>query len=264
MTRTLSEIRIYPVKSTGGILLTRTELQKRGLALDRRMMLTDPSGQFLTARKEPRLIKIQSTLTDEGVQLNAPGMETLFVPYNLDPIAYQDVSIWKDRILAYPAPDTFNSWFSEYLGRPVRLVLMGPESKRSIDGDEQPEEITFVDKYPLLLISEASLEDLNTKLERSVDMTHFRPNLVVKGCEPYEEDQWRSIRINGIRFRSGGLCARCSLVNVQPSSGIPNPDHEPLKTLSSYRNVDGKVMFGLNLIPETAGTLEIGMSVEVD
>jgi len=260
----LSDITVYPIKSTRGIHLDQTQLQRRGLNLDRRMMLVDQNGQFITARKEPRMVLIQSELGESGLRIGAEGNDSIDLPYEPESPALVDVTVWSDQVVAYPGSEEASDWFSRFLEKDVRLVLLGPKSERKLDATF---DVTFVDKFPLLILSTASLADLNRRLkeqgEEPVDMDHFRPNLVVDGVEPFEEDNWKTIEINGLKFQSGGPCARCNLVNVDPTSAHVSENGQPLRTLATYRNQDGKVMFGSNFIPLDAGELKVGMDIKV-
>lgn len=173
------------------------------------------------------------------------------------------VQVWNDRCPAQLCGDSADAWLSDFLDRPCRLVHMADETVRQVDlkyaalGDRT----AFADGFPLLLISQASLDDLNSRLTDSVPMIRFRPNLVVSGCEPYAEDHWRKIRIGELTLRVVKPCSRCKITTVDPGSG--ETGSEPLKTLSGYRREGNRVFFGQNLVHEGTGELALDMPVEV-
>jgi hypothetical protein len=176
----------------------------------------------------------------------------------------QEVEIWGDRCEAWTADPQVELWISEYLGKSCKIVFMPDHSKRPVDPDFTVDEkqVAFSDGFPLLLISEASLNELNSRLPESVAMKRFRPNLVVKDTEPYAEDSWKKIIIGECEFHIVKPCSRCILTTVDPETGEFS-GKEPLRTLATYRKLNGKVMFGQNLIATKIGKLEVGMSVEI-
>jgi uncharacterized protein YcbX len=173
------------------------------------------------------------------------------------------VKVWRDECPAYYCGEKAANWFSLFLNISARLVFMPSESRRLVDPhySDGRQIVSFADGFPFLLISEASLGDLNRRLKKPLEMERFRPNLVVKGCQPYEEDSWKSIRIGDISFQVSKPCSRCVITTIDPSDGTT--DKEPLRTLATYRATQGKVLFGQNLIHESEGTVEVGMEVEV-
>jgi hypothetical protein len=173
------------------------------------------------------------------------------------------VKVWDDVVQAISAGDESKIWFSEFLGSPCQLVFMPEESKRPIEPGyaQNGDIVSFADAFPLLLISQSSLDDLNSRLEKPVPMNRFRPNIVVKGCSPFDEDNWKRINIGGLVLRLAKACSRCVTTTVDQETGIQGK--EPLATLSQYRKIDGEVHFGQNAVPESSGTLCIGDSVEI-
>ena len=259
----LSQIYIYPVKSTRGVPLNSAVVSDRGLQYDRRWMLIDEDNNFITARKFPRMVLIESHINQDTMVLTAPGMPDLKVSLSGYDTRSLGVRIWKDVCQAYYCGEEAEKWFSRCLNISARLVNMPPESRRLIDPNysEGKHVVSFADGYPFLLISEDSLADLNRRLRTPLEMERFRPNLVVKGCTAYEEDSWKAIRIGDITFRFAKPCSRCVITTIDPSEGTPAK--EPLRTLATYRASQGKVFFGQNLIHEAEGTVEVGMPVEV-
>lgn len=260
----LSQIYIYPVKSTRGILLNNAVVSDRGFQYDRRWMLIDEENKFITARKYPKMVLINNHVSEETLTLSAPGMPDLKLPLSGDQARPEHVIIWRDECPAYDCGEEPASWLTHYLNTPVRLVHMPLESRRLVDPDYSDGEriVSFADGYPFLLISEASLADLNSRLNRPLEMERFRPNLVVQGCRAYEEDSWKTIQIGDIPFQVAKPCSRCVITTVDPSDATTAK--EPLRTLASYRMSQGQVFFGQNLIHEREGSVAVGMAVEVN
>ncbi len=261
----LTGIHSYPIKSTRGISLDQATLVSRGLEYDRRWMLVDSQGQFLTQRQLPRMALIHTHIESDALLVCAQGHSDLVLPLELNQGEILEVQVWKDQCRALAANDEINEWFSQFLHHPVRLVFMPDEMNRQVDpGYARSGDITsFADGFPLLLISEGSLADLNQRLDSPLPMRRFRPNLVVKGCPPYAEDQWQTIRIGGILFDVVKPCSRCIITTVDPETAEHHPDREPLKTLATYRKKDKQVFFGQNLIHRGTGLLRLGDTIEI-
>ncbi len=265
--RRIASIVIYPIKSAAGITLDTCEVEARGLAMDRRWMVVDNRGDFLTGREFPMLTQIRPQLKDAGLQVSAPGARELFIPLHTGSAVKEFVTVWDDECLALAAGGEVDAWFTTVLGTPCRLVYMSDDSRRPIDvHHSRPGDlVSFADGYPLLLISRASLNDLNTRLSEPVSMRRFRPNLVVDGCVAYEEDGWRSIRVGEAQFEGVKTCARCVFTTIDPDNGEKHPGLEPLRTLGAYRRgLDGSVFFGRNLIPRSLGRVRVGDCVNVN
>jgi uncharacterized protein YcbX len=260
----LSGLFLYPVKSLRGLSLAAAEVDARGLRLDRHWMLVDPEGRFVTQRQQPRMALIDCAPEAEGLRLAAPNMAPLRLDAPAAGAETLEVQLWGQRCQALAWGAEADAWLSHFLQRPVRLVAMPEGSVRRLDPEyAQPQDQTgFADGFPFLLISEASLADLNQRVGRVLPMQRFRPNLVVSGCAPYAEDRWRRIRIGGIEFRLVKPCSRCSIPSVDPATGARDGT-EPLATLSRYRQRGNKVYFGQNLIHDGAGRLALGDGVEV-
>lgn len=259
----LSQIHIYPLKSAGGISVEHAAIDGRGFKYDRRWMLVDATGRFLSQRELPRMSLIRTQLLPDCLVVGAPGRQDLEVPLSPGNGEPMPVAIWRDVVPAVPLGEEVHHWFQDFLRVDCRLVFMPEETVRQVDlrfarpGDR----VAFADGYPFLLLSEASLEDLNNRLDQPVPMNSFRPNLVVSGCEPFAEDRWRRIRIGAITFMLPKPCARCAIVTVDQARGVRGK--EPLRTLAGYRESDGKVYMGQNLIHEAMGALRVGEEVEV-
>lgn len=262
---TLTQINLYPVKSLGGLAVNEADVEPRGLRHDRRWMLVDQKGRFLTQRALPRMALVSAGLTADGLTLAAPGMEPLQVPFEPEaPARRQTVQVWANVCEAAPVGEQADDWFGEFLGIPCRLVFMPDETRRPVNPKYAVGEgiVSFADGYPLMLLGEASLSDLNARLESPVPMDRFRPNLIVSSVPAYAEDGWTKVRIGSATFHGVKPCDRCGLITVNQETGeAAGP--EPLRTLAAYRSKDQKVLFGRLLIPDGAGAVHVGDAVEV-
>ncbi|MDR3388047.1 MAG: MOSC domain-containing protein [Rudaea sp.] len=263
MPATLASIHIYPLKSGAPLALTRTRVDARGIELDRRWMVVDATGRFLTGRQHPRLTLIRTVPEGAALRLHAPGMAELrLAPAFSSPRI--DVEVWGSRVAALPVDAPANAWISAFLGTPACFVHMDDECQRQVNPDHsQPGDlVSFADAYPLLVISQAALDQLNAKLAQPLSMLRFRPNLVVGGTEPHIEDDWKRVRIGGVDFDVAKPCIRCVFTTVDFEHGRFDPSGEPLRTLKTYRRTPDGIAFGQNLIPRGVGTLRVGDAVE--
>ncbi|TQV85395.1 MOSC domain-containing protein [Aliikangiella coralliicola] len=270
---TLTDISIYPIKSTTGISIDRSHVSPWGLDYDRNLMLVDDEGVFISQRKYPRMALIKTRLIKQRLSISAPGLpeiefelkdNTDFANSIFQPESVQ-VEVWKTECYGHVANETINQWFSQFLNMSVRLVHYDHQKPRVTAPEySQPGDIvSFADGFPLLVISHASLNDLNSRLATLVSMKNFRPNIVIDGCAPYAEDDWKQIRVGEVVFDAVKRCSRCVLTTVNPTTGEKREDKEPLKTLSQYRRGPGGVYIGMNLIPRTRGIIRKGDSVEL-
>ncbi|WP_462384260.1 MOSC domain-containing protein [Pseudomonas sp. Marseille-QA0892] len=236
-----------------------------GLDGDRRWLVVDSdTGRFLTQRLLPRMTQLRARSMPGGaIELSAPGAPDLLVPLPSDDASYRGAIVWKDILRVPDAGEAAALWLSAFLERACRLVYMPDDCIRPVKDGQVTDRVSFADGYPLLLIGEGSLADLQVRVGRPLDMQRFRPNLVVSGAEPYAEDGWARIRIGSLTFRVVKPCSRCIITTLDPFTGERNGDREPLATLKTYRAREGNVYFGQNLICDGEGTLEIGMPVQV-
>ncbi len=238
------------------------ELDRFGPRGDRRWMLVDPVGRFVSQREMAALTKLSAEPMTEGLRL-ALDQEVLevAVPVDEKPVS---VEIWEDRVPARDAGDEAAAWLQQVLGEPLRLVYMGDECRRQVDRQyaSQGETVSFADGFPLLLVSASALDELNSRLSQPVGLDRFRPNLVVQGCEPHAEDSWRRIRIGQVEFHVAKPCARCAVPALDQQTGDKHP--EILRVLAGYRRgADRQVYFGQNLLYTPGGQLAVGDTVEV-
>ena len=260
----LSAINVYPLKSAAGLPQTSWAVDSFGLRHDRRWMQVDESGDFQSQRVHPRQALIRPELRTEALVLRAPGASDLEL--SLRPAGPTVmVTVWAGETQGRLVSAAADQWLTTFLGTGCRLVHMPDEVVRPVRPDYafDGERTSFTDGFPFLLISEASLDDLNGRLATPVPMNRFRPNLVVAGAEPFAEDRWRRIRIGPLTFRVAKPCPRCVMTTVDQARGM-SPSTEPLRTLATFRrNADGQVDFGQNLLHAGAGRLEVGMPVEL-
>ncbi len=259
----LSELNIYPIKSTKGISLQSALVERRGIRFDRRWMVVDEAGMFLSQRDHPRLALVSTKIEPGSLCVRATGMPTLELPMQPESDEVVRVQVHDDITKGISAGEEARNWFSNFLGVPCRVVFMTEEILRPVNPDyaREGDIVSFADAFPLLLISQASLDDLNSRLAVPVPMNRFRPNVVVNGCGAFDEDGWKKIRVGNMVFHVVKPCGRCVTTTVDQSTGVQGK--EPLATLSKYRNVGGKVLFGQNVIPDKSGMVHVGDVVEV-
>jgi len=267
MTATLAAIHVFPLKSGAPLSLREAQVEKRGLGQDRRWMVIDATGKFVTGRQLSKLTLIRARADTNGLTLDAPGMPTLHVEAPVNG-ARVDTAVWGAAVAPLLAAAA-DEWISTYLGAAHKLVHMDADCMRRLkakyDGryGKDDDEVSFADGFPLLLISQGSLDLLNSKLAQPVPMLRFRPNLVVAGTTAHAEDDWKRIRIGDCEFEVAKPCTRCVFTTVDFERGERDPNGEPLRTLTRYRRTPDGVTFGQNLIPRKLGKVRIGDAVEV-
>lgn len=263
-TPTLTRLRLYPVKSLRGVDRDLWELDHFGLRYDRRWMIVDPDGGFMTRRDHPEMAQVEVELHADRVELNAPQNPTVSFPLEPEPAPAEPVVVWKDTVAARPVAEDASRWLSEFLRTPCRLVYMPDETVRAVDPnyDVGSSRVAFTDGFPLLLLSEESMEELNRRMAEPMAIERFRPNLVVRGVAgPNAEDGWRRIRIGDVEMHVVKPCSRCVITATHPETGERGT--EPLKTLATYRRREGEVWFGQNVIHASDGTVRVGEAVQV-
>ena len=275
----ISAINIYPIKSLKGIALDSATVEERGLRNDRRWMLTTPDGMFFTQREFPRMALISVWIEDGGLGVAADRFGEAFIPFLPDSGNKQQITIWQSICNGEIYGGALNEWFSDVLGTNCQLVYMPDNSRRRVNErfNKNDDVVSFADGYPLLVMSEASLDDLNSRLDEPLPMNRFRPNLVISGSTPYAEDNWSEVGVGEAVFRSTKPCERCVITTVDQAKGA-FAGKEPLKTLASYRMAKDvmperleslgvtptSVLFGQNLIAESVGeVIRVGDVVEI-
>ena len=258
---TLTGLFVYPVKGARGIALERASATDRGLEHDRRFMITDPAGEFLTQREHPEIALVETRIEGDTLALRAPGQGVLDVPLRPEGSADRSARVWGDRCAAISLGERAAAYFSTYLKRPAELVYMPDETTRLVDTSyaRGGERVGFADGFPYLLTSEGSLDDLNARLPRAVPMDRFRANFVVRGAPPWAEDAWTRLSVGGVVMSAVKPCSRCQVITVDQATGIRGKD--PLATLATFRARANKVYFGWNLIAEGNGEIRVGDAV---
>ncbi len=255
---TVSGLFVYPIKGARGIEVNRARVTPLGLEHDRRFLVVDPRGNFITQREHPELALVHTAITADTLTIRAPNQEPLAVPLCPTEAPDRDVQIWGDRLRAVFVGRAAADYFSAYLGTPVELVFMPDTEGRDVDPDyaKRGEKVNFADGFPFLLTTEESLADLNARLIDGVPMDRFRPNIVVHGAPPWAEDSWTHMSVGNVVFRSAKPCARCQVITIDQQTGIRGKD--PLATLASFRARSNKVYFGWNLVAQGEGELHTG------
>jgi Uncharacterized Fe-S protein len=286
----ISEINIYPIKSLKGIPLQNSIVEKRGLRFDRRWMLVDPKGKFFTQREVPKMAAVTVEVLGGSLKVSDENYGSIEIPFEPDRGERESVTVWDSTLIGETYIGAMNEWFSEVLAKRCKLVRMPDNGTRHVSEkfDLGEDTVSFADGYPLLLIGEGSLAEVNERLHDQyhsdeygeklpLPMNRFRPNVVVIGTDPFEEDNWAKIRIGEAIFRVPKPCARCVMTTVDQAAGEFD-GKEPLKTLANFRMAKdvfpGKfellgqtanaVLFGENLIPDNPGaSIKLGDEIEV-
>ena len=273
----LSALYCYPVKSCRGVVLDEAVLNRRGIVHDREFMIVDAQNHGMTQRATPRMARIGTAITGDALRLQADGAGEILVPWNDPGRTRRTVAVWRDTVVARDGGDETAAWLSSVLGEPCRLVAMDDQSRRDVPAARipethraslpQPVPVAFCDAFPLLVLSEESLDDLNRRVggRPMLTMDRFRPNIVLTDCPaPYCEDEWQTYRVGNVRLFSSGGCGRC-LVTTTDQQTLERTK-EPLRTLASYRRDErGEVVFGQNVIhTQPGGRLRVGDAVVLD
>lgn len=263
MPLTLASIRIYPVKSLGGFSLPQVRLTDRGLEHDRRWMLIDEQGRFLSQREVPAMAVLHCAPTEAGFTVtDARNGSVIHMPWTQQEGERITARVWDDEVDLISGDRSLAQWFSDALQRRVRMAYMPDSTVRATDPRYAKARVALNDAFPALLISQASLDELNSRLQVPVSMDRFRPNLVIAGGNAFQEDLWASLTIGTARFRIVKPCARCVIITTDQQTGERSA--EPLRTLAGYRSVGKKVRFGMLAVHEGKGLLQTGTPVHSD
>ncbi|MGR3809987.1 MOSC domain-containing protein [Jiulongibacter sp. NS-SX5] len=262
----ISQLYIYPVKSLAGISLRYSKVTDRGLEYDRRWLLIDDSGKMLSQRTLPQLIHFKTEIVaNKGIAVKLKGDDECLIPFEYQKGEMLKAIVWDDEFEVYEVSQEVSQWFSNKLGKQVKLVHQPDESIRLADPKytiTNRELVSAADGYPVLIASEASLEALNTKLENRVSMMRFRPNIVIKDSEAFQEDTLKEVSIGTAKLAGVKDCARCIMITNDLERGVLGK--EPLRTLSSFRKIGKKVLFGRNFVVHKEGEIEIGEELKMD
>jgi len=262
----ISQLFIYPIKSLGGISVETTQVSDRGFQYDRRYMLVDEHNRFLTQREYPVMALLQTVI--DGNDLLVYHKKSIDLRLRISLIPENEggatrVQVWDDICEAVYVSQSADEWFSERIGLSCRLVYMPETSRRQVDTRYalQDDITSFADGYPILMIGQSSLDDLNSRMQEALPINRFRPNIVFTGGLPFEEDTMEHFIVNGIHCYAVKPCARCVITTTDQETGMTGK--EPLRTLSSYRRVNNQVWFGQNVLMEGSGFISVGDSIEV-
>lgn len=263
----ISQIWIYPIKSLAGIRLKEAQLSERGLQWDRRWMLLNEKGSFMTQRQIAPMALLEVKLRQHMLEVShrVKKLPPLHLALEVEnPAELVKAPIWDDHSDAFVVSQEANDWFSKALDQPCRLVFMPEEGRRTTTGKTSGriQKVSFADSYPILLTGQASLDELNSRLEEPLPMNRFRPNLVFTGGKPFEEDSWRAFSAGNNRFWAEKPCARCVLTTINQETA--KKGKEPLATLSKFRKWENKILFGQNLLYEAGGRIKVGDPIEVE
>ena len=261
---TVTNLIYYPIKACRGFEVESACVERMGLEHDRRMMVVTPEGEFLTQREHPRLALVTPRLANGTLHLSAPNYDAIQMGIQTSGTPWL-VNVWKSKgVHGIDQGEEAAQWFSDWLGSPVRLVHIADGYKRVINEQyavNADDHTGFSDGYPILLTSEEGLQDLNSRLESPVPMNRFRPNLVVKGGDPFMEDSWNRLRIGNVELAVVKPCARCEVTTIDKET--LERSKEPLKTLGKFRKQKLGAIFGQNVIPLNEGRIQLGMTVDV-
>jgi uncharacterized protein YcbX len=246
---------IHPIKSCAGIAVAEARVTARGFENDRRWMVVDESGRFLTQRVLPQMALIRVSVEGGALVVTRGELPPLRLPALHADGARVDVEVWGDLVRA-ARHEAGSDWFTRALGRSVQLVCMPDDSERPVDPEfaRGGDVVSFADGFPFLVVNRASLEAIGVG-----DVRRFRPNIVVAGAAPWAEDDWRALRIGALTLRTPKPCARCQIPGLDPDTA--QATKEPLTTLARLRTRDHHVYFGINAIPDGEGTLRVGDDV---
>ena len=244
----LSALYIYPVKSLAGIKLTTSKLTPFGLEYDRRWLIIDKNGRFLSQREVAKMATIKTAILDEQLILTHEKSQ-IKIPAVNNQSRQIKVSVWNDTFNANHVSKEVDEWLTGVLGQSCQLVYMNKGVKRQVDLDFAPkgQYVSFADAFPFLVISQASIDDLNSRLDEPVNINRFRANIIVTGTEAFAEDNWHNLSINTIDYQAVKTCSRCIIPSINQQTGQQDKV-KMLATLNSYRKVDKKIKFGQNLI----------------
>jgi uncharacterized protein YcbX len=270
VTLQITALNIYPIKGCRGVPVTSVEVDRLGLVGDRRLMLVDPDGRFISQRESAALATVVPAVVPAKagtLLVTAPNGDPFEVVVNLDGPS-RPVSVWEnDGIIGADQGDAAAGWFSAAIGAPCRLVAWGPQTRRPVDPEYSPRadaETAFTDGYPITAVLQESLDDLNKRLAVPVPMERFRPSVVISGGRAWSEDDWMAMMLGEIDCDAVKPCARCVVTTTDQATGARDDRQEPLRTLASFRTIPGLgAIFAQNIVPRTTGVLRVGDRVEL-
>ena len=264
MTPYISQLFYFPVKSLKGSKLDVMSIDEFGPQWDRRFMLVDKTGRFVTQRQLPKMGQISASINENTLVFTFDEQHRLVNLKDLNAIdQYMDVKVWGDEVRARLINGEINAWLSEILNREVLLCYMGDDTHRQVDLEfaQKGDRASFSDGFPFLIISEASVEFLANELGRKLALERFRPNIIVGGCDAFSEDQWKKIKINGVEFDIVKPCSRCVIPTLDLATSAKQPD--VMQVMLKHRKQGKNVMMGQNAIHRGLGEINVGDLIEV-
>lgn len=267
MTVNVTKLYNYPIKSTIGNSLESAQVNPRGLLYDRQWGLFDKDGVAVTGRNFEDLLRVNTAVEEGQFKILLDGNEVFNVPVEVDDDAKVPARVFSGRTHGRPVSAEIDSWFSDLLQHECRLLQIHENIVRPVlekHGGQAGDSMRFADQCPILLVSEASMDDLNSRMDHSIDHRHFRPNIVISGNTAYAEDTWKHIRIGECTFTVNQSCERCVFTTINPDTRQKHPKQEPLRTLVTYRrNATGGPIFGVHMTARDLGMIRVGDSVEL-
>jgi uncharacterized protein len=266
----ISQLFIYPIKSLRGISLSSSMVTDRGLQYDRRWMLVDGNNCFLTLREYPKMTLLNVELHPDGLRIESlekAGRNFRMFFHVGEDKDLEPVTIWNAAVEAKRVGQEADEWFSEMLGGHCKLVFMPEQTMRPVDTTSgyspKGKFVSFADAYPFMMLSEASMHDLNSRMKIPQTINRFRPNVVFSGAFPYQEDTMEDFTIGDIHFTGLENCARCPIPTIDPETGVFSADKEPLRTLSKYRTQNKNIEFGRNVVHGGTGIISVGDEIRL-
>jgi uncharacterized protein len=261
----IKSLYVYPVKSLGGIALQEAEVTERGLAYDRRWVLADANGRFITQREHYDLALVKVEIEQAGLVISHPKMQaSLLVGFKQQTTDRQAIAVWDDVVECLRVSNEADVWFSALMQSDVKLYFQPDEAIRLVDQKygSETDHTSMSDGFPVLVISEASIQHLNDKISTQIiEIQRFRPNVVLEGANPHEEDTLALFNVGDVQFAGVKPCARCVMTTIDPATA--QTGKEPLKTLNGYRKWNNKILFGENLLVKQTGFIKVGDELEI-
>ncbi len=259
----VTQLRVYPIKSLPGISLDSVNVLPKGFEFDRRFMLVDENGIAITQRTHPVMSLFNVAMGNNELLVRMTN-ESVTIPLSPSTGTEFTATIWNDTVTTIEPDAHLSEWFSNHAGVRCKLVFFPEGNPRRVDPryDTNENHVSLADAYPVLVVGQASLDELNRRLDTQVSMTRFRPNIVFSGGEPFEEDNWGDFRIGQGTFKAVKPCDRCVLINVNPESG--EKGSEPLRTLTTFRKQGNKVLFGQNVLVVSASKINVGDEISIE
>lgn len=258
----ISQLFVHPLKSAKSVQSEQLLLDQHGALNDRRWMVVDRHGKFVSQRSVPSLCLVEAKLDSSNrLTLSAPSLPNCLVEF--DSSDQIEVQIWNDGLIATDCGDIAAEWLSNHLAKPCRLVHLPSTATRQVDPTYAAigTTVSFADGFPLLVIGQASLDHLNSQLATPIGMQRFRPNIVISGGTAHIEDGWKEIKIGEVSLSLVKPCSRCVIPSINPQTAKKRDDVIP--TLSRYRRQGREINFGMNAIHKNTGIIRLGDHVEI-